>query len=426
MALSWPTLVILVQVFIVQVQLYEIPEGHNHFIKSLNRKLLRKTLDVTQDANPSVYIGLRLSEDHNLEKEKEYHQRLKPFTLALSSSNLNVDSDDELKTGLVALHLMAQRASCEKTDALMQSKLIARLKNHLLKEKESIVLNGGPLTSYYQYSLGILALCVNDKFIDRHFINKLIVAEERDQFVLGGSISIDTEAMAGLALLCSKNSNNYPRYEVVHIKKAIRNIKEKILASQKADGQFGNIYSTPLAVQFFLALGGHSGKEASPKAMAALLEAMKLGKFSNPMMMSQLLPILHQKTYLDVAKMKCEEMTDSPQLVLSSIHTHDEAVEDGMIKVRLVVSGYHFNKVVEVPSHSSLLDVLETAQRQNSYFSYETKDSLHGPFLTTVNNVEGQWFLYKDKNVPLLEGVADYKPEDGEKIILSLSSFGSN
>lgn len=58
--------------------------------------------------------------------------------------------------------------------------------------------------------------------------------------------------MAGLALLCLKNSNKYPREEVVYMKKAIKSIKDKILTSQGTDGQLGNIYSTPLAVQVSL------------------------------------------------------------------------------------------------------------------------------------------------------------------------------
>ncbi|KAM9330915.1 transcobalamin-2 [Gastrophryne carolinensis] len=419
MAVSWPVLVVLVQVFIVQVELCEIPEGNTQLIKSLNLKLLRATLDVTQDANPSVYIGLRLSEDHNLEKEKEYLQRLKPATKMLSGSSLNV-KDGEPKTGLIALHLLAQRSSCEETDAFLRSRLITHLKHHLHKEKESIVLNGKPLSSYYQYSLGILAMCVNDKFIDKHFINRLIHAEENKKFVYGESVSIDTEAMAGLALLCSKNSNNYPREVVVEIKKAVRRIKETILASQGTDGQLGNIYSTPLAVQFLLELGGWSGKESCSKAVTALLEAVKQGKFSNPMMMSQLLPVLHQKSYLDVDSIKCEEVTSNPLVIPSSTTLDEGAFDEESKYVRLVVESQNYNRVFEVPPRSSLLDVLTFAQTLDNNFSFETKDSLYGPFLTKVNKVEGQWQLLKEPNISLLQGVADYIPEDGETIILSL------
>ncbi|XP_018427997.1 PREDICTED: transcobalamin-2 [Nanorana parkeri] len=410
MALSWLVLVISVQALIVQAKLFEIPEDQKHLVRGLNVKLLKATLD--GEANPSVYVGLRLSEEHNLEKENEYLQRLKPEDLC--SSTLNI-KDTEPKTGLIALHLMAQKASCDNTH---RSRLIACLKHHLLKEKESIVLYSKPLTSYYQYSLGILALCVNDKLIDKHFINKIIFAEEKNQFVHGKTISIDTEAMAGLALLCAKNSNKYPREDAINMKKSIKSIKDKILTSQGDEGQLGNIYSTPLAVQFLLALGGQSGREPSSYAMRALLKAVDQGKFSNPMMMSQLMPVFHQKTYLNLANIKCDANTNKP---LSIPFYPEIAIGDEPIRVRLVVEGQNFEEVFEVPSQSSLLDVLKAAQK-NSDFSFETRGSLYGPYLTTVNSKEGQWLLLKDSDISLLEGIADYKPADGEKIILRLRS----
>lgn len=410
MALSWLVLVISVQAFLVQARLSEILEDQKHLVRGLNAKLLKATFD--KEANPSVYVGLRLSEEHDVEKENAYFQRLKPEDLC--SSNLNV-KDTEPKTGLIALHLMAQKASCDDTH---RSRLITCLKHHLLKEKESIVLYNKPLTSYYQYSLGILALCVNDKLIDKHFINKIIFAEEKNQFVHGRTVSIDTEAMAGLALLCLKNSNRYPREEVVIMKKSIKSIKDKILISQGNDGQLGNIYSTPLAVQFLLALGGQSGKEPSYKAIRALLEAVDQGKFSNPMMMSQLMPVFYQKTYLNLVNTKCDTSTNKPLYVPS----YPAIVIGGEpIRVRLIVEGQNFEEVIEVPSQSSLLDVFKAAQK-NSNFSFETRPSLYGPYLTTVNSEEGQWQLLKDSDISLLEGIADYKPADGEKIILRLIS----
>ncbi|KAM5194469.1 transcobalamin-2 [Mantella aurantiaca] len=411
MALSWLVLVVSLQAFIVQVKLFEIPEHQKHLVRDLNEKLLKVTLD--QEANPSVYVGLRLSEEHNLEKENEYVHKLK--TEDLCSSNLNT-KDSEPQTGLIALHLMAQKASCDNTH---RSRLITCLKHHLLKEKESIVLYDKPLTSYYQYSLGILALCVNEKLIDKHFINKIIFAEEKNQFIHGKTISIDTEAMAGLALLCLKNSNKYPREEAIYMKKAIKSIKDKILISQGTDGQLGNIYSTPLAVQFLLALGGQSGREPCSKATRALLEAVVQGKFSNPMMISQLMPIFHQKTYLNLATIKCDGITDKPLSVPTALP--EVAIVEKSIHVQLVVEGRNFDNVFEVPSQSSLLDVLKAAQ-ENSNFSFETKNSLYGPYLTTVNNVECQWQLLKDPDISLLEGIADYKPADREKIILRCGS----
>lgn len=67
------------------------------------------------------------------------------------------------------------------------------------------------------------------------------------QFILG-LISLDTEAMAGLAFICLDrfifNPDLRPR-----ITMAIETIREKILKAQTPEGNFGNVYSTPLALQ---------------------------------------------------------------------------------------------------------------------------------------------------------------------------------
>ncbi|XP_044131772.1 transcobalamin-2 [Bufo gargarizans] len=422
MALNWQVLVILVQTFIVPMKLCEIPEENKHLIQSLNLKLLRVTLDTSSDANPSFYVGLRLSEDHNLEKEDEYFQKLKTSMETISASRLGV-KEGEPKTGLLALQLMAQKASCDDTSPSVRSRLLTHMKYHLHKEKNSIALNNKPLSNYYQYSLGILAMCINDKFVDRHVVHKLVLAEEQNKFGHGESVSVDTEAMAGIALLCVKRFNNYPRELVMHIKKSVKSIKDKIVASQNTEGELGNLYSTPLALQFILALGGRKDKDICSKAITALMDGLKEGKFSNPMMMSQLLPVLFQKSYLDVANVDCQNTISNPLLIPSSPTFHDVVVGEQFIHVRLIVEGQNFNEMIEVPSRSSLLDIMKTAQKLNSKFSFEIKNTLHGPFLTTVNNVAGYWQLLKEPNISLTQGIADYRPENGETIILRLGTF---
>ncbi|KAM4050415.1 transcobalamin-2 isoform 1-T2 [Anomaloglossus baeobatrachus] len=418
MALNWQVLIISVQAFIVSVKLCEIPEGKIDLIKSFNGELLSATFDYSNDANPSVYIGLRLSKSHNLNKEEEYFQRLKTAMEAISASRLGIKEGDP-KTGLLALQLMAQKVSCENIETPIRNRLFTHMKYHLHKEKENIALNGKPLSNYFQYSLGILAMCVNGKIVDRHVVHKLVLAEEQNKFGYGETISIDTEAMAGIALLCVKRVNNYPRELVMHIKNSVKSIKDKIVTSQNTEGELGNLYSTPLAVQFLSALGGRKDKDTCSKAIKALIKGVEKGKFSNPAMMSQLMPVLFQKSYLDVANVDCESSINNPLLIPVS-PTDDIVLGNEFIHVRLMVEGQNFNELIKVPSRSSLLDILKTAQDQNSKFSFETKNTLYGPLLTAVNKVAGYWQLLKEPNISLIEGIADYRPEDGETIILRL------
>ncbi|KAM4808481.1 transcobalamin-2 [Rhinophrynus dorsalis] len=431
MATTWPILVILAQCLITSVKLCEIPEGNTRLIQSLNLKLLRSTLDVSTKPNPSIYIGLRLSEDHSLAREADYLQRLKT-SLETINSGTKTDNQDEPSTGIIALYLLALKASCEDMDKPERIRLITKLKSLLHEEKKQIVGTGQPESNYFQISLGIMALCVHGKKVDLHVIQKLLNWEGQDAAVHGDMISVDTEAVAGLAFLCLKRSGQYPPTVNAQLRAAVKSVNQKILTSQTKEGTFGNIYSTPLAVQFFTALGNSKDRQECPKATAALLEAMKQGKFSNPMMMSQLMPALHKKSYLDVAKVDCTNNKDNLFISPSPVVLPEVPVGEDLIHIQLTVevpSGQLFTQEVEVPSRSSLHDIMKTAQKQNSQFTFETKDSLYGPFLTSVNGIAASseertyWQLLKDPNISLIEGIADYRPEDGEIIIFRLSKY---
>lgn len=47
-----------------------------------------------------------------------------------------------------------------------------------------------PLTNYYQYSLGVLALCVSGTRVNNHVTNKLIKAAQLEHFKHGDSESV--------------------------------------------------------------------------------------------------------------------------------------------------------------------------------------------------------------------------------------------
>ncbi|KAM4710123.1 transcobalamin-2 [Discoglossus pictus] len=433
MAPIWPVLIILLQYFNAPVKSCEIPEGNRLLIQSLNIKLLRSTLDVSREPNPSVYVGLRLSEDHSLQRENEYLEKLKTSLQDITSSTKG-QNQEEPSTGILALHVLAMKASCEDMNTPERNKLITRLKRQLHAEKTNIVAKENPLSNYYQYSLGILAMCVNDKKVDTHVIQKLLQAEMNNKFVHGDTVSIDTEAMAGLSFLCLKRSKLYPHDLNVQIRNSILNVKQKIVVSKNTEGSLGNIYSTPLAVQFLSALGTSKDEKECSTAIDTLLEAMKQGKFSNPMMMSQLMPVLHHKSYLDVAKISCTDNKDNLFLSPSSGLLPEVAVGENTISVLFTVEGpsdmvQPFTQVIDIQSQSSILDILKTARKENSNLMFETKDSLYGPYLTAINGVQTSvekrtyWQLLKHPNTSLIEGIADYRPEDGEHLIFRLSSW---
>nr|XP_056715024.1 transcobalamin-2 [Euleptes europaea] len=409
----------------------KIPNGSTPHIMSLNEELLKRTEDASEQPNPSVYLGLRLSDYHIREKENQYLQRLKDvFQPSSISIPTPASGQEQPNTGQLALYLLALRAACQDMETPLQRQLVTQLKLHLHKEKESIghKNNGRPLTNYYQYGLGVLALCVHNKKVDVHVINKLLAEEKHGGFERGSQLFVDTEAMSGLAFVCLERATFYVPELVAELNQAVQRVKKKILQAQTPDGTFGNIYSTPLAVQFLIAAGVRNKEPECPNGTAAVLRSLKKGSFQNPLVGSQLLPVLHGKSYVDIASMECQAEEDS--LVLSTSAPARVTSQDSKITIHLTVKRPPrnpplYNEFVRVPAGSSLLDVLKAAEKRSfKPFSFETQETLSGPMLTSVMGVKASqgerkyWKILQFPHTTVEQGIADYIPQDKESIIL--------
>ncbi|EMP27579.1 Transcobalamin-2 [Chelonia mydas] len=396
-------------------------------------ELLRLSQDLSEEVNPSVYVALRLSADHSLKKEAQYLKRLKNVFQPSTSSSVAGGQQKQPNMGRLALYLLALRAACQNIDTHQGRQLVTQLKYHLHKEKEQIAFkgNGRPITSYYQYSLGVLALCVHGKKIDPHVIQKLLDAEN---FMHGVKLSMDTKAMAGLAFACLKQAKLNELTLVAAISLAIQRVTGSILQAQTTKGTFGNIFSSPLAMQLLIATG-MSKKPEFPKGMDALLGSLEQGHFQNPMIMSQLLPVLNGKSYLDIATMECRAEQDTLELDTTCPGSRTVILGTKMITVQLAVENPPspetlYNHSIQMPSGSSLLDVLRTAAEQGpGQFTFETQNTLHGPLLTAVMGVKASkgerryWQLLQAPDTSLQKGISDYQPQDGESIILKFSPW---
>ncbi|XP_022406452.1 transcobalamin-2 isoform X3 [Delphinapterus leucas] len=350
----------------------EITEVDSTLVERLGQHLLPWMDRLSpEQLNPSIYVGLRLSSLQAGAKEAHYLHSLKLSYQQSLLSNDNSDSEAKPSMGQLALYLLALRANCEFVGGRKGDRLVSQLKRFLEDEKGAI----------------------------------------------------DTLAMAGLAFSCLKLSNLNPNQRN-RITVALGRVQEKILKAQTPEGHFGNVYSTPLALQLLMAslrptveLG-----TACLKAKAALLASLQHKAFQNPLMISQLLPILNQKSYVDLISPDCE----APRVLLEpATETPSQTQVPGFIHVTLKVSSISpsYRHSVSVPVSSSLEDVLKKAQ-EHSRFRYGTQASLSGPYLTSVMGKKAGerefWQLLRAPDTPLLQGIADYRPRDGEAIELRL------
>ncbi|XP_072921455.1 transcobalamin-2 [Hemitrygon akajei] len=421
-----PRLLLLISCTGILFLTVKLEASHEKTIVALNSRLLRFT--GTLPANPSIHIALRLSEHHSLGFERKYLHRLKSdLHRKLFRSRL----DSKLSTGLVALYLLALRASCQNMQA-RQSALLY-LKNKLDAEGNYTKHHDVPLSSHYQYSLGVLALCVNNIRI-HHMVLSGLVPHHRHLHH-----SVDTSALVVLALKCvleskAPNSNRwmYSQHRRQKAQNEVNELMEMIRRKQESTGAIGNTYSTPLALQALVATGD---KEQWLKGRSYLLQQAKQGAFQNPMALSQLLPVLYQKTYLDIGQMDCHNETgdlrsNDPE-ALGTADEPEPSPPPGVVYLSVKDKSLETVYRATVPLHSgmSLLEVLREAKRNDTNFNFETVPTLWGPFLTSVNHIAGQestrtyWTLLSETHKPLIQGIQDYHPHQGEHILLQLSSF---
>lgn len=402
--------------------------SHGELLLSLNKNLLRSLERQEALSNPSVHLALRLSNSHNLAKESEHLNRLKNHLHNDIQSSL---SNSQSVVGLMGLYALALKSSCYDLNTITftvgenTETLLTHLKKQMEEEKEHIAFSHRPLTNYYQYSVGVLALCVSGIRVNNHVSNKLIKAVEHEHLKHGDSESVDTYAMAGMALQCVKDSGSHGN--AAELDTALSKIKQKLLASRRTDGHIGNEFSTGLAVQALLAMGSEVAECAA--SMEAMRTAARSNTYHNPMAISQTLPALQQKSYLTVKSMQC--LNEDNTLVLEAIDP--VVVLPSETKVAVMVEVVMFSGAaavysVEVPQGSSLLEALEVLKGKNVGFTFDKESSLWGPFLSAVNGEQARqsdrrfWHLSSD-GTALTQGVGDFKIEAAQKITIRNTSY---
>ncbi|KAK2845381.1 hypothetical protein Q7C36_010235 [Tachysurus vachellii] len=402
---------------------------HKALLLRLNQELLRSTENQESLPNPSVHIALRLSTQHNLKKESQYLNQLKTKFHTDIQSTLN---NGKPVVGRLALYVMALKSSCQDMSSVSlltgekSEPLLTHLKKQMELEKDYMAFNHRPLTNFYQYSLGILALCVSGVRVSSHVSNKLTHAALHTHFKHGDSVSVDTLAMAGMSLQCLKEAAT-PVKNKEELDQALATIKQKIIDSQRADGHLGNEFSTGLAVQALLAMGSNTDKCAIP--MKAMWSDARNGSYHNAMAISQILPALQQRSYLHLKNKEC--LNEDDTLVVDAVPVILPTLSSVLVQVEVEVvkaDGTSFNYQIKVPSGASLLESLTLLQQHQEDFKFEKEDSLWGPFLSVVNGEQAQqtdrryWHIASDGQ-GLNQGIKDYKIQAAQKITIKNTAY---
>uniref|UniRef100_A0A8B9H0D2 Transcobalamin II n=1 Tax=Astyanax mexicanus TaxID=7994 RepID=A0A8B9H0D2_ASTMX len=378
---------------------------HDELILRLNKDLLRSVEEPEAPPNPSVHLALRLSAHHNLAMENQHLTRLKNQLHQNLQSSL---AAGQAVTGQLALYVLALRSSCHDLTSLTLSDgdapehLLSHLKRQLEREKEHIALSRRPLTTYYQYSLGMLALCVGGVRVSAHVSHKLIHAVNHGLIKHGDSAPIGELTRSDPVRFWDLEGSG-----TVWVLEESRWFRSVLQALQ--------------------VIGGGELRCSAP--MEALRSDARRARYHSPMALSQTLPALQQRTYLHLRGGDCRNEDDS--LVLDDEPVVEVLADLSPVPVQVEVlkaDGSAVEYRFEVPSGSTLLEVLKLLQDHQMGFTFETENSLWGKFLSRVNGEQARqtdrryWNLSTD-GTNLTQGMEDFNITANQKITIKNTGY---
>ncbi|XP_072841560.2 cobalamin binding intrinsic factor isoform X2 [Pogona vitticeps] len=381
-----------------------VPSGQQWLVTGLENQLMN-SINHLCSPNPSALIALNLAKNQDVCVPGQLLQQIKDTAA------------QEMTSGKVALYVLALRSSCENPREVVtpngKINLVQILEDKTREETESYKKRS-PKTTFYQLALDALALCFEES-PDIENVAGILVKAAND-LQLREAFSVDTAAVVSLALVCvydDPSSNNLRE----KIPKVLKLLIDHILEKQQENGIIGNIYSTGLAIQALSVTSQFWSQDRwnCTKTLNKVLQEAYLGAFNNPNAISQILPSLVGKTYLDVKNLQC--LPVNPIRVNYTIINH------------LIGLYFEHSIIIDVPPCSVLLDVLEAAKRDEPReFSFKTKETCWGPMVISINDIkadenEKTYWQFLSGNKPLDQGVGSYKPSNNENIVAIFSKY---
>nr|XP_012424008.1 PREDICTED: transcobalamin-1 [Odobenus rosmarus divergens] len=378
-----------------------------------------------------VLLSLRLGGFLNQNQDQHL---IEQFILTVRST------EPSLTSGQLALAILALGA-CKGTDGISinYSELVKKLGNKYKAEIKNMEdHDGNPLTNYYQLSLDVLALCL---FSGNYSVPKVaeIFKPGNKNYYFHKQFSVDTGAMAVLALTCVKRSitsgqNKIDTKDLDNIDNHIKLLIRKILSQKTENGLLGNIDSTGEAMQALFVSSNYYNKNqwVCQKTRDTVLKEISQGAFRMPTAAAQILPALMGKTYLNVNKdSSCVYGSDISHISTQKPISVTPAVSASQIKVNysVVINNAKDRIVVSVANGSVFLKVMEQAQKENAaLFRYVSEETSWGPYITTVRGIKANttnrtyWELLSNGE-PLSEGAGSYVVHAGDDLEVRWSTY---
>ncbi|KAM6205355.1 LOW QUALITY PROTEIN: cobalamin binding intrinsic factor [Sarcoramphus papa] len=431
---------------------------HQLVSKMLQR--LEDSVKADEPPNPSVLLAMNLAGATGSNTHEWLLQQIQEEAVKTAQKDMTL--------GDVALYVLALLSSCQNPQhiqALGQTvDLLRVLQRKMDEEMASLEAEGTPKTTLYSVSLDTLGLCLAGAggYQGASVVLAKKVLNPKSQ------LSVDTRAMAALALACAYGYTDLHDVRDL-LQEALSTVTNDFLNEQeKGDGMIGNIYSMGLALQVL----GATEKFYAPREWdcAQAFSVVYSHDYNLPMAIAQVLPALVGKSYLEAAGLDCAasasvspslQSSPSPKLDTTGVHRGmaaparspsgprgDDApalcpwhcagpspLSAAPITVHYSIinklQGKHFTYTtsVQVPAGSTLLEVLRAAAAEKpDIFSFQMEQTSWGPMVVSIHGLAANpadktyWQFLSGTNA-LQEGVGTYKPQNGEHIQAVFSTY---
>eukprot|EP00057_Strongylocentrotus_purpuratus_P014246 XP_011668720.1 PREDICTED: uncharacterized protein CG3556 isoform X1 [Strongylocentrotus purpuratus] len=305
----------------------------------------------------------------------------------------------EMSVGKLGYYAMALHASCHNASNFHGHNIMKHL-HHRVDDFDT-----NQTKNYFPYSLALLALCSSGSEVPHSAIATLEEVQGDDGCFPFG---VDVTSMAVMAMACMQDSFNSPQ-RLNPLRDMMRKGSECIMGHQTSDGWFGesNVISTALAAQALIAAGEPPSLWRCEDALYHILDAQEEdGHFGSQGGTIQILPLLSNRHHGSLADVQqdcpVKDVMHGIPLIGRQDETHAVNFE---ISQELENSVAIFSPfLVDILPGESVYRAMERA-RQIGYFSFESKLSQFGNYITSINNVVNDnanglyWFIYSvDEN----------------------------
>lgn len=282
------------------------------------------------------------------------------------------------------------------------------------------------LNSDYSEALSYLALCNAGVKLNKKIIVRLL-----ELAVLKESKIPDSPSIAALALICSMGDNHTHHIAQRGVRRAVKQLK---IRQNKADGSFGNVYSSALALQVLNAAKADDVAWNGTLAKKFLLSQQGAdGSFEGSFAAYFALPALAGSSLSQIRNINCSKKPNT-QLEVDSNKEVDKPVDissNNTIEMGILVKNGNETqaRMVFFKQNASLYEIL------NAEFHCEWKKFSFGSMLISLNGLQQDeknkkyWFILRntdgcqtDKEEYLSTSAEKFYPSNGTCIILKYQS----